>query len=183
MVIESEDWKAKDGVFDAVCEKIDKIITFRNDEYAQIREMVRKKLEAEKIKVDNAEIASQEVAIEAADAIAKQSQDGSAEKLEAEEAAQVASSQHLHPEDDAKSSVKDHDPAIRTVDSKKLMSENGITSHGGTSRSFAKSSKMMARVSEITESQKQQKWEEMLSLYYGEGIQQFNMMTFACRRF
>ena len=31
-------------------------------------------------------------------------------------------------------------------------------------------------MSEITEGQKKTKWEEMLSLYYGEGIQQFNMM-------
>ena len=35
---------------------------------------------------------------------------------------------------------------------------------------------MVARVSEITESQKKQKWEEMLSQYYGEGMQQFNLM-------
>ena len=66
---------------------------------------------------------------------------------------------------------------IRTVDSKKLMSAQDTTSHishGGTSRSHR--SKMVARVSEITESQKKQKWEEMLSQYYGEGMQQFNLM-------
>lgn len=48
-------------------------------------------------------------------------------------------------------------------------------SHGGTSRSFAKS-QILQRISEITEGQKKTKWEDMLSIYYGEGIQQFNMM-------
>ena len=57
-----------------------------------------------------------------------------------------------------------------TVESKKLMSEHGTTSHSGTQRSFAKSSKMLARVTELTESGKRHKWEELLSLYYGEGM-------------
>lgn len=65
---------------------------------------------------------------------------------------------------------------IGTVESKKLMSDGPASiSHGGTSRSFAKS-QLLQRVSEISEIQKKIKWEEMLSLYYGEGIQQFNMM-------
>lgn len=59
-----------------------------------------------------------------------------------------------------------------------MMSDSApaSVSHGGTSRSFAKSSKLLQRMSEITDGQKRVKWEEMLSLYYGEGIQQFNMM-------
>ena len=97
---------------------------------------------------------------------------GNDEKLDAEEAAQVASAEQLPNADDDKSQSMIGEAAmIRTVDSKKLMSEHGTTSHishGGTSRSHK--SKMLARVTEITESQKKQKWEEMLSQYYGEGI-------------
>jgi hypothetical protein len=177
MVVEHDDWKAKDDVFAAVEEKVDRIVEFRQDEYQQVREMVRKKLEAEKIKVENTEVVSQEQLVDGTDA--KSSINGSAEKQAAEDAAQVASAEHLsNANEEAKSPIiVDGDPMIRTVDSKKLMSEHGTTSHishGGTSRSHK--SKMMARVSEITESQKKQKWEEMLSQYYGEGMQQFNLM-------
>ena len=70
---------------------------------------------------------------------------------------------------------------MNTIESKKLMSDEksrgpASVSYGDTSRSFAKSSKILQRVSEITDHQKKIKWEEMLSTYYGEGMQQFNLM-------
>ena len=173
MVIKREEWKVKDEVFAAVEAKVDRIIAFRNNEYQQVRENVRKQLAT---KIDAAEVGSAEVNPEGT---VNESIIGSAEK-EAEEAALVASTDALG--NIARSTEKMDDEGrkgFRTIDSKqKLLSEHGTgsVSHGGTSRSFAKSSKMLARVSEISDSMKKQKWEEMLSLYYGEGMQQFNLM-------
>ena len=93
MIVEHDDWKAKDDVFAAVEAKVDRIVAFRQDEFQQVREMVRKKLEAEKIKVENTEVVAEEQPVDGADV--KSSINGSLEKQEAEDAAQVASAERL----------------------------------------------------------------------------------------
>ena len=59
--------------------------------------------------------------------------------------------------------------------SKKLLSEH-LHSVGQTSKSYARSSKFMQRVQEISDNQKVTKWEEMLRDYYADGMKEFHAM-------
>ena len=46
MVIKREEWKGKDEVFTSVEEKVDRIIAYRQMEFGQVRDRVRKQLAA-----------------------------------------------------------------------------------------------------------------------------------------
>ena len=47
---------------------------------------------------------------------------------------------------------------------------------GGTSKSVSRISKIHQRIQELNDKQKIYKWEEMLTAYYSEGMQEFNSM-------
>ena len=42
MVIKREEWKGKDEVFTSIEEKVDRIIAYRQNEFSEVRERVRK---------------------------------------------------------------------------------------------------------------------------------------------
>ena len=162
MNIRREDWKGKTEVFESVEEQVDRIIAFRQNEFQQIRSQVRKQLSTLQPVVDDQQLAGG-ATIEG--------------EMDPEEAPQEEEGeQEAAPGGEEAKKQLESSRVIGTVESKKLMSDGPASiSHGGTSRSFAKSA-LLQRVSEISEIQKKIKWEEMLSLYYGEGVQQFNMM-------
>ena len=58
--------------------------------------------------------------------------------------------------------------------SKALLSDH--MTHSMTGRSYARSSVMFKRVQEISDKQKVGKLEEMLTQYYSDSMQQFNML-------
>ena len=124
MVIKREDWKGKDEVFTSIEEKVDRIIAYRQNEFAQVREKVRKQLAAAQPVVE-AEGQPAEKAIE-------NSAEGEASKgsKEAEELAvqEEASEDILNNAAGQTKKRLEEEKEIGTVESKKLMSESGPAS-------------------------------------------------------
>jgi len=71
--------------------------------------------------------------------------------------------------------------AMKTHSSRKSM-QSKHQSVGGTSKSVSRFSKLHQRVQEINDKQKLYKWEEMLTTYYSEGMQEFNSMRILRQR-
>ena len=124
MVIKREDWKGKDEVFTSIEEKVDRIIAYRQNEFAQVRERVRKQLAAAQPVVE-AEVQPAEKTIE-------NSAEGEASKgsKEAEELAvqEEASEDILNNAAGQTKKRLEEEKEIGTVESKKLMSESGPAS-------------------------------------------------------
>jgi hypothetical protein len=55
-------------------------------------------------------------------------------------------------------------------------------SHGGSTANDIRSSKLLKRVYEINEKEKVSRWEQMVNVYYKEGVQCFNMMRLLRQR-
>ena len=66
--------------------------------------------------------------------------------------------------------------ALKTLSSNKSLHSKHAQSIGGTSKSVSRISKLHQRVFEINDKQKVQRWEEMLTQYYREGMREFNSM-------
>ena len=66
--------------------------------------------------------------------------------------------------------------AMKSLSSVRSLHSKHPQSVGGTSKSVSRISKLHQRVQEINDKQKVAKWEDMLTQYFSEGIQEFNAM-------
>ena len=159
MQVKSSDWDKwndKEAVKEAVQDQIKKVIAFKQEAFDEVRERVHRQIdEEERLKAEEEERLAKEQELEEARKSGDQS---------------VAKQEDGGDYVDAKEEVKNVEiaeqsksPDLQNYDSSphKLQSDAGIVSlsHGATSRSMIRSSKLLRRVYEITDNEKIKRWE------------------------
>jgi len=162
-------WTENATVFEAVFNKVNRAVAFQQREFTRMREQIVVQME-EKAEEERK---SQAAAAEASSVKELDSQANvSAEDLRSEKSKKTSRPPTILVE----SQEGEAPEALATINSsRKLLSEHGH-SVGGTSKSIGRSTKFMQRVQELSDRQKISKWEEMLSDYYKEGMQEFYAM-------